>query len=428
MIWNNLPLNIISLIKNYFSENEKRSLMNLICKSWKTALIHSSMIEINNIRTTKQLNNIMKNVCIRSITFLDIKCIYNAKLIYNLINIISTLTNLQNLVLEYTNITNKSLFHIFNIKSLQSLTLSACKYLTINGYHHLPKFNLQSLNIRSIKIDGGGLANISSIETLETLEICNLNIHDKDYIFLSKLKNLRELHIRYISNLTDDALQYLSNLIMIEKINIFECNNITDKGIYYLPINALKELTIQGPLEFTGITFRNLAKLELLKQLHIGRTGITNDGLKYIQLNCPSLQYLDLTECFNFSDDGLYHISNIQSLMYLNFHSNYITNQELEYLSKLENLIQLSLRQCIKITDDGIIYLANISTLKIIDLFACELITDIGMHNLSKINNLTHLTIACCEQITDIGIEYLSNIKTLQYINTIGCDKITKNK
>lgn len=415
MQWNQVPLCIISLIKQFFSERKKRTLINVICKSWKNAPIYCTTIEIPYNCSDDMLIKMMDNICTRSVEYWVIPNSYlDSPFTFSINSIIGMLTNLKELDLNDNNITDNILVQISELNSLHTLNLSGCTKITKFGFQHLSNLKLKSINLSSLA-NGYVLEYVSSIETLEKLSITGRNIRDENFRYMGKLKGLIYLYIAWLDKITDAALQYFFELTMIEKISIYECNNITDAGIKYISMQVLSDLTISGHEDFHGDAFKDFANLDLLERLDIGQTGITDNGLEYLQ-KCSSLEDLDLSQCFNFTDIGLYHVSKIQSLLILNLHSNDITDLGLEYLSKLENLEELSLRRCSEITDDGLLHLGKISTLEKLDLFDCCYITDNGMKHLSNLRKLQRLNIVCCNEISDIGIKYLSDIETLYCI------------
>lgn len=77
----------------------------------------------------------------------------------------------------------------------------------------------------------------------------------------------------------------LARLKSLRKLNLSGCNRITDVSLTY------------------AFAFKELKSLDLSRCQQI-----TVDGVKHLVKNCPSIEYLNLTDCFNLKDDAVIEI------------------------------------------------------------------------------------------------------------------------
>nr|XP_057932096.1 F-box and leucine-rich repeat protein 13 isoform X1 [Doryrhamphus excisus] len=104
---------------------------------------------------------------------------------------------------------------------------------------------------------------------------------------------------------------------------------------------------------------------------------------------CRNLQELNVSECFNITDDMIQSIvEGCNYLLYLNISSTLVTDLSLKELSRnCINLQYLSVAYCHKLTDEGFQYLSEGN----------------GCHS------LIHLDLSGCTQVTVTGFNYISD-------------------
>lgn len=134
-----------------------------------------------------------------------------------------------------------------------------------------------------------------------------------------------------------------------------------------------------------------------------------------------------------FSDDDLFKLKQFGHLDYLDFYTGWgiqeakITDAGLKILSELAlpNLKCLMLGYCNKITDNGIEYLTKIKTLNYLSLVSCSSITDVGLEKLTLLTGLETLDLRGCKGITDRGLINLKAMKNLKEVMLGGCPNIS---
>ena len=114
---------------------------------------------------------------------------------------------------------------------------------------------------------------------------------------------------------------------------------------------------------------------------------VDNAQLISIASGLPQLQSLNLSNCWNITDEGIRVVA-----------------------SGLPQLQSLNITACNKITDEGIRALANgFRQLQSLNISFCYNITDKGIRALaSGLSQLQSLGIICCDEITDEGIRALA--------------------
>lgn len=188
-------------------------------------------------------------------------------------------------------------------------------------------FNIEKLPEDLIKelgewLDHNKLYNILvAIKTFRTL-LCSMKIS-----LIVKGKNLYNLH-------------KIFHNIEILKITEFSC--ITENIYKLMPM--LISLDFSDTYNITNNEILLISKLKL-SSLNLSTCAISNLTLKYISegLN-KTLTYLNISLCYDITNDGL------------------------QYIQKLSKLTFLDLGSLYKITDEGLNYISYITTLKYLNM------------------------------------------------------------
>ena len=181
----------------------------------------------------------------------------------------------------------------------------------------------------------------------------------------------------------------ISKLVNLKALHLHGCPNITDIGLAHL--KPLRKLRILG-----------LGR-------YIETTGITDVGLKALS-GFENLESLTIRNYPKITDDGLLHISNLRKLKSLKLNGLNISGEGFLYLSKLPYLYGLDLSEGLKITDEYLSHLADIPRLSLLDLQGCTEITDFGIEQLSSAKNLLALGVKDCDYITDESVSILQDM------------------
>ncbi|KAG7258329.1 hypothetical protein CRUP_023664, partial [Coryphaenoides rupestris] len=176
-------------------------------------------------------------------------------------------------------------------------------------------------------------------------------------------------------------------------------------------------------------------------------------SLSYVIQGMPNIESLNLSGCYNLTDNGLGHafVQEIPSLRVLNLSlCKQITDSSLgriaQYLKNLEVLelggcsnitntgLLLNLRSCRHVSDVGIGHLAGMTrsaaegclNLEHLTLQDCQKLTDLSLKHVSKgLHKLRVLNLSFCGGISDAGMIHLSHMTSLWSLNLRSCDNIS---
>jgi hypothetical protein len=158
--------------------------------------------------------------------------------------------------------------------------------------------------------------------------------------------------------------------------------------------------------------FRHLKHLRELKELHLGRTPITNRGIESLK-DLKKLRVLDLLRT-RITDAGLEHLAGLTRLEDLNLYSTKVTDTGLVSLKGLGKLEVLVLSDT-KVTDAGLAHLAGLVQLKWLYL-ANTKVTDAGLVQLKGLDKLKQLYLNGTK-VTDDGLMRLKGLAELEYLD-----------
>ena len=176
--------------------------------------------------------------------------------------------------------------------------------------------DVRNLYLVNVSIDGGGLAYIGALETLEYLHIDDASkIQDEDLVALQRLTNLRMLTLHQ-ADVRGEGLTHIGN----------------PDGLIGLGLGD-SSLTPQGMSVVEGFTG--------LRVLNLEGTQIGNEGAEYL-LGLTNLVWLDLSDT-EVGGDGFAGFGYPPRLRALNLSRTRIDDQDLQYLAVCPHLLQVYL-------------------------------------------------------------------------------------
>ncbi|XP_039277182.1 dynein regulatory complex subunit 6 isoform X4 [Nilaparvata lugens] len=113
------------------------------------------------------------------------------------------------------------------------------------------------------------------------------------------LKRLKTLHLGFCFEITDITLHHGIKFLELRDLDL-SCCNITDDGLRVLSENnpSIEELNLSGCHTITDEGLKSLQNLHRLRRLSLKNIKqITADGVLTMRRNCKSLQYLDASQC-----------------------------------------------------------------------------------------------------------------------------------
>lgn len=155
----------------------------------------------------------------------------------------------------------------------------------------------------------------------------------------------------------------------------------------------------------------------------------------------PYLKRLNLSLCKDVSDNSLGRIAtHCKNLKELNLGGCCkVTNTGLLLVSwGLKHIEVLNLRSCRQISDNGIAHLAGITenqsvasskgskTLRELGLQDCQKLTDESLRHLADgLPHMEKVNLSFCVSVTDTGLKYLSSLLALRHLNLRSCDNVS---
>jgi Leucine-rich repeat (LRR) protein len=227
--------------------------------------------------------------------YLWVNCASNSPLTDESLRVVGQLPRLEKLHISGMGFTAKGVEHLFDLKALQVLSLSAPEL----DDSYLKQFaKLKSLRHLSWSFHNNvtmsGLKALNEVPALEDLNAKQVR-QDNSGLDLSGLKNLKDLtlgmcvqakvgdkYIRRYDAFRDSDLACLSGLTNLEWLSLAG-PGIGDDGVRHLaPLMNLEILSIEGSPNLTDNALKYLAGMRKLRSLDIYNSRITEAGLAHL--------------------------------------------------------------------------------------------------------------------------------------------------
>jgi beta-lactamase regulating signal transducer with metallopeptidase domain len=303
---------------------------------------------------------------------------------------VSQMPSLKMLDVGSANLTNQALEYLSQNKTIEWLDLPSVRYVQNNqppvdafsdeGIAHLSKMkNLKYLHVSASSnspLTDLSLASISQITGLERLCIGGMGFTDAGMKELSKLKNLKEITFGSTSEVTDNGLAFLAAIQDLESFSWMGNSKLTFAGINHL--HGLKKLKRLDCREIQrGTETLNLSGMDSLESLHLSlpRKHVKNHAATYTE---------------SFTDADISCLSGLKKLNSLQLYGIGISDTGLEYLSQLDNMGTLFLYGQSQITDEGLKCLSGLKRLWQLHIKDGHL-SDKALETLVKLDNLETL-------------------------------------
>ncbi len=248
--------------------------------------------------------------------------------------VLTKLPQLTDLSLEDTEISSDGLASVSAIHSLRSLDLGH----TLLGDNALasltPLVNLRSLKLSSTLVQGPGLAAISGLRNLRELNLDGAPLANDGMEHVAKIFGLETLSVRY-TELTDPAMAQIGKLKNLRKLDMSTVD-VTEKGLLSLVgMTNLVDLDLSFA-RFAETGMQVLTALPQLKRLGLEQTSVTDKSMVWIA-SLPQLEALNLNYT-TISDAGFAQLSAITTLTELKLDRTDIGDKSLAWLTSLKNL------------------------------------------------------------------------------------------
>ncbi|XP_021706245.1 F-box/LRR-repeat protein 2-like [Aedes aegypti] len=314
-----------------------------------------------------------------------------------IIDILRKHTNLVHLDLtSFLNLTDFALIEIADsMPLLRTLKLNGCWLLTdfgISAIGKLCKLAILDLSDCDRVTDSGFLQAIVGKDRVDMKEL-----------YLSMLPGITENVILKIcltlANLTvldfcgsdcinDTSLQFVfCYLRMVRVLRLNGCVKITDAGLTGMDLQraaieiwdeqqtfsidmlrGLQELQISGCFKVTDISLTHCFKLVELREVNLSHcVNISDEGIIAMAMNCPSLEVVDLSDCFRICDPSIEaltkYLLRLTSMKLVRL-PQLTTESIYSILANCKKLRTINLRGCCKIPRSAIDLLGTMKCLR----------------------------------------------------------------
>jgi len=225
---------------------------------------------------------------------------------------------------------------------------------------------------------------------------------EKLYEQISQLPNLHTLDVYGCLNFSDKEFKYLSGLKNLKVLNVFRCN-VEGSGLSFLP-DSIEKLNVRVMPEYLHL-LKRFSRLELFQPC--GR-ALQPECMKLIA-QCTQLKELIIDGHGRgmFTDESAEHLPAFKQLESLTiYHSTNFFHEGLEHVAKIDSLKNLVLNM-LPIGKKGISHLSSCLNLESLKIISCgdyedESINDESIGSLSVLPSLKKLEIS--------NLDFTSNI------------------
>lgn len=413
----------------------------MLGESILTDKISSIELDINDsngqTQGSKWISDIITQYSFESLTGLIIRG--DGEIHQDFINAISRMDELQHLSVStksdvaaetlLKNMRNFSSLHSIRISEISSNSswkllseFSSISYLKIFS-GKLAKYgcdavkqlhNLCNLDITLWSLSPSEISTIATLHQLTSLNIANNEISKASFSKLFLLSSLENLDL-YNTHLDAESAMQLENLPHLKQLNVG--NNLLDDSIL-APISKMDGLRSLN-LENTKIKNPDFSSL---KKQPITELFVANNPLDERSLvDIHTLSDLKLITLKNIPYSTLKNIDfyRMQSICTLNLHSNNLQARDIEPLTALPHLRQLSLFNNFQLGDNACIYIRQLTTLTELDIGNTG-ITSIGFNQLGSLEQLHNLR-ATGNKLDEPALSCLIHLKKLYWADFGKC-------
>ncbi|XP_038662999.1 F-box/LRR-repeat protein 2-like isoform X4 [Scyliorhinus canicula] len=484
----NLPVEVISYILHFLSTSDRKE-ASLVNRAWYAASLDQSLQKnvFYHLQGTSDSLEFIRDLGQRQascVALSDLDASATSKMVVQ--NIALHLApHLKKLFLRDSNITESSFMALVpSCRNLRGLDLSGCNSLFLPGtllsteeskartakaLVDLRELNLSNLRYLSDLIFNRLTECTPKLQML-ALAACPIAFEFDPYRGLKMYNSTGMLTLNSIlsllckqaatlkclnfsrTSITSEAIQSVVQVtgLHLEVLLLRHCKDLTDDAVCAICMcqPGLTTLDLTGCAELTNRSVSAVTGLPYLEHLFLGKIRLlTDNGLKNLS-TIPTLQTLDLSECYQVS--GLELVKGFvlpqarASLVSLNFscctmvkdekpqittESDMEPSKEKEgaSLKTLTCLKELCLTACTKLTDASITREIRFQELKTLTLSMVREITDESVISIAAhCRSLEGLALNHCAHLTDQGmIAAACHMKRLTNLEISCCDKIT---
>ena len=270
------------------------------------------------------------------------------------------------------------------------------------------------------QISGAGLANLSKLPALNTLNLSSTLVSDEGMQHLTRVPGLESLSLNG-TKISDDGLAVLTGCTNLKKLEIKGCH-LTPNGFAAIgKMPVLEEINLDNTAGINDITFDLICNASTLKRLHMNYVGgITDNGMRSLS-KLEVLEELHANEC-PITCEMLAQVakSGLKNLKQLAVNRCPITLAGAKAINMCKSLEHLNVGN-LPMDDKGLVILTQgLTKLKVLHLNGCNAITGSGFTAIKAANDLEILTLRETS-VVDQGLILLKghkHLRRLELVNT----------
>lgn len=345
-------------------------------------------------------------------------------------------------------ITEASLAVLRYVPTLESLELVNCdsirSLVVLNRCRNLKHLKLADQR----QFDFDELERLTFVRQLESFQIRGCSGFENKHVeLLAQAKNMSRLSLVDCGEVTDEGLQKLGALKQLTDLELRFIPNL--EGQFLNSINAglkkfsatqvgmlpdsvsllgrfrqLESLVLTNAFKEDPTDWSALAACRALKVLCLPNSEIADEHLRAMA-DCTQLEYLKLNWCAKVSGTGLAALHGASGLRTLNLNGcRRIDSADLPILSGFPNLRSLDLSET-RVRTENIESLTQLTRLAQLSLNGCKWIGDEAIEKISRIESLKELNLENIARVTDNSLKSLARLKGLRKLVLTGNRKVT---
>ena len=258
------------------------------------------------------------------------------------------------------------------------------------------------------------------------MDLLRAGLVDKDMPHLANLPNLVELRIDS-HRLTPTGYAVLAKLPKLQKLSVHMTSGKELDAIFgFIQDHRLEELDLTNCRDFTGQGLERLNHKANLRRLTLScfRGTLNDEGLESLQ-GFTGLRHLDLSQ-HNQIKKSIRYLENMPELETLNLYGcvGIEDRAATQAFAKLPKLKELNMGFCWAHKGGGLVFPKNLQNLNLIE---SKSLTDAAFQNFPCRDTLVEANLYQCLPLTDKGIATFQNLPKLQKLN-IGCIRALTNQ
>lgn len=199
----------------------------------------------------------------------------------------------RNVYLYGPKITDAGASHLKDFPELRIVQLNQCS-VTDDGCAFLKELkSLKEFSCNGTPISSKGLKLIAAPDQITKLNLRGSAITDEGLVeILPSFTGLTSLELSE-TGITDLSIPAIAHAPQLVDVN-FWLTKVTDAGVAQLVDKPLKRLNLDNIPTITNASIDSAAKIKTLEFLHLGKTGITDEGLEPLK-TLPNLSELHIS-------------------------------------------------------------------------------------------------------------------------------------